>query len=342
MTTAQPLANRYDFVLIFDVKDGNPNGDPDAGNMPRLDAESGHGLVTDVSLKRKVRNFVGLVNPEDNAEPAQGGRRFEEKLPSGQKRFEIYVREKAILNHQNQRAYSALNLAVALEEHAEDATETVAIDAKKKKPAKEKRKGSADEVAQARQWMCQNFFDVRTFGAVMSTGVNCGQVRGPVQLTFARSVEPIVALEHSITRMAVTNEKDQADDGDNRTMGRKHTVPYGVYVAHGFVSSFLAKQTGFGNDDLELVFKALEQMFEHDRSAARGEMSTRGLYVFKHDSELGNAPAYALFDRLKVKPKEEGAVARSFDAYSVLFDDQALSIGQSVSSAPGVTLTRRC
>ena len=313
------------------MRDGNPNGDPDAGNMPRLDAESGHGLVTDVSLKRKVRNFVGLVKEQDERAPVDG-----------EKRFEIYVREKAILNHQHQRAYSALNLDATPEEQAPEATENIATDAKKKKPAKDKRKGSADDVSQARQWMCQNFFDVRTFGAVMSTGVNCGQVRGPVQLTFARSVEPIVALEHSITRMAVTNEKDQADDGDNRTMGRKHTVPYGVYVAHGFVSSFLAKQTGFGEDDLELVFQALSQMFEHDRSAARGEMSTRGLYVFKHDSELGNAPAHALFDRLQVTPKEPGAVARSFDAYSVAFDGQSLAVGQSLQPAPGVTLTRRC
>ena len=332
MSTDKNLANRYDFVLIFDVKDGNPNGDPDAGNMPRLDAESGHGLVTDVSLKRKVRNFVGLVKEQDERVPE-----------AGEKRFEIYVREKAILNHQNQRAYSALNLAVAPEEPAQEAIETVAADAKKKKPAKEKRKGSADEVALARQWMCQNFFDVRTFGAVMSTGVNCGQVRGPVQLTFARSVEPIVSLEHSITRMAVATEAEaEKQQGDNRTMGRKHTVPYGVYVAHGFVSSFLAKQTGFGDADLELVFQALAQMFEHDRSAARGEMSTRGLYVFKHDSELGNAPAYALFERLQVKPKEGGAVARSFDAYSVAFDGQSLSVGQSVQPAAGVTLTRHC
>ena len=332
MSTDKNLANRYDFVLIFDVKDGNPNGDPDAGNMPRLDAESGHGLVTDVSLKRKVRNFVGLVKEQDVREPEVG-----------EKRFEIYVREKAILNHQNQRAYSALNLAVAPEEPAQEAIETVANDAKKKKPAKEKRKGSADEVGQARKWMCQNFFDVRTFGAVMSIGVNCGQVRGPVQLTFARSVEPIVSLEHSITRMAVATEAEaEKQQGDNRTMGRKHTVPYGVYVAHGFVSSFLAKQTGFGDADLELVFQALTQMFEHDRSAARGEMSTRGLYVFKHDSELGNAPAYALFERLQVKPKESGAVARSFDAYSVAFDGQSLAVGQSVQPAAGVTLTRHC
>jgi CRISPR-associated protein Csd2 len=326
------LAHRYDFVLIFDVKDGNPNGDPDAGNMPRLDAESGHGLVTDVSLKRKVRNFVGLVKEQDQCEPVDG-----------EKRFEIYVREKAVLNHQNQRAYSALKLDVAPEEQAEEATESVATDAKKKKPAKEKRKGSADDVGQARAWMCQNFFDVRTFGAVMSTGVNCGQVRGPVQLTFARSVEPVVALEHSITRMAVATEAEaEKQQGDNRTMGRKHTVPYGVYVAHGFVSSFLAKQTGFGDEDLELLWQALAQMFEHDRSAARGEMSTRGLYVFKHDSELGNAPAHALFDRLQVQAKEPGAVARSFDAYAVAFDGQTVPLNQALQAAPGVTLTRLC
>ena len=330
MSPALPLAHRYDFVLIFDVKDGNPNGDPDAGNMPRLDAESGHGLVTDVSLKRKVRNFVGLVKEQDERAPVDG-----------EKRFEIYVREKAILNLQHERAYSALNLAVTPEEQAPAATENEATDAKKKKPGKEKRKGSADEVALARQWMCQNFFDVRTFGAVMSIGINCGQVRGPVQLTFARSVEPIVALEHSITRMAVATEAEaEKQQGDNRTMGRKHTVPYGVYVAHGFVSSFLAKQTGFGQDDLELLWQALGQMFEHDRSAARGEMSTRGLYVFQHDSELGNAPAHALFERLQVQPQEAGAVARSFDAYAVTFDGQSLAVGQSLQPAAGVTLTR--
>ena len=326
------LANRYDFVLIFDVKDGNPNGDPDAGNMPRLDAESGHGLVTDVSIKRKVRNFVGLVKEQDQREPAVG-----------EKRFEIYVREKAILNQQHQRAYSALNLDAPAEDAAEAAVEPAGTAAKKKKPAKEKRKGSADDVGRARQWMCQNFFDVRTFGAVMSLGTNCGQVRGPVQLTFARSVEPVIALEHSITRMAVATEAEaEKQQGDNRTMGRKHTVPYGVYVAHGFVSSFLAKQTGFGDEDLELLFKALEQMFEHDRSAARGEMATRGLYVFKHDSELGNAPAYALFDRLKVKPLVEGAVTRSFDAYQVTFDGQTVALGQQIAAAPGVTLQRIC
>ncbi len=325
------LANRYDFVLIFDVKDGNPNGDPDAGNMPRLDAESGHGLVTDVAIKRKIRNFVGLVKEQDVREPEVG-----------EKRFEIYVREKAILNRQNQRAYAALKLDVVEAAVEDDAVIAEDTDAKKKKPVKEKRKGSADEVGKARQWMCQNFFDVRTFGAVMSTGINCGQVRGPVQLTFARSVEPIVALEHTITRMAVATEGEaEKQQGDNRTMGRKHTVPYGVYVAHGFVSSFLAKQTGFGEDDLELLWQALSQMFEHDRSAARGEMSTRGLYVFKHDSELGNAPAHALFERLQVKPVEAGAVARSFDAYAVAFDGEPVAVGESVAAAPGVTLQRK-
>jgi len=312
------LNNRYDFALIFDVKDGNPNGDPDAGNMPRLDAETGHGLVTDVALKRKVRNFVALVKDQDMREPE-----------AGQKRFEIYVREKAILNHQNQRAYAALKLD-AVEAPAEATAEAEAAveeaDTKKKPAKKEKRKGSAEDVSKARDWMCQNFFDVRTFGAVMSTGTNAGQVRGPVQLTFARSVEPVVALEHSITRMAVATEGEaEKQQGDNRTMGRKHTVPYGVYVAHGFVSSFLAKQTGFGEDDLELLWQALAQMFEHDRSAARGEMSTRGLYVFKHDSELGDAPAHALFERIQIKKTVD--VPRSFTDYSVNVDETDLPSG---------------
>ncbi|NDH54635.1 MAG: type I-C CRISPR-associated protein Cas7/Csd2, partial [Betaproteobacteria bacterium] len=198
------LTARHDFVLLFDVKDGNPNGDPDAGNMPRLDAETGHGLVTDVALKRKVRNYVALGHDQSEREPI-----------AGEARFEIYVREKAILNLQNQRAYSALKLDVVVDEAPTD--DTNADDKKPKKAGKEKRKGSATDVIQARAWMCQNFFDVRTFGAVMSTGVNCGQVRGPVQMTFARSVDPVVASEHSITRMAVATEKEaQAQDGDNR------------------------------------------------------------------------------------------------------------------------------
>jgi len=279
------LNNRYDFVIVFDVKDGNPNGDPDAGNLPRLDAESGHGLVTDVSLKRKVRNFVGLVK--------------EEQPP-----FEIYVKEKAVLNRAHERAYVEIG--------AEDELQG---------DDKKRRKGKGDTVTKARDWMCANFFDVRTFGAVMSLGVNCGQVRGPVQLTFARSIDPIVALEHSITRMAVATEAEaEKQEGDNRTMGRKHTVPYGVYVAHGFVSAFLAKQTGFDDSDLELLWQSLEQMFEHDRSAARGEMSTRGLYVFKHASELGNAHAHDLFDRIQVSKRPEVEVPRSFADYIVAVD----------------------
>lgn len=312
------LTNRYDFVLLFDVKDGNPNGDPDAGNLPRLDAETGHGLMTDVSLKRKVRNFVVLTNANDQEVPES-----EKKFEAGEKRFEIYVREKAILNLQHQRAYSALKLDAP----ADDAAETNDAEEKKgKKGGKEKRKGSASDVDLARKWMCQNFFDVRTFGAVMSTGTNAGQVRGPVQLTFARSIDPIVALEHSITRMAVATEAEaEKQQGDNRTMGRKHTVPYGLYMAHGFVSSFLAKQTGFGEDDLELLWQALENMFEHDRSAARGEMSTRGLYVFKHDSELGNAHAHKLFDRIKATKKVD--VPRNFVDYDIAVDESAMPAG---------------
>ena len=287
------LTNRYDFVLVFDVRDGNPNGDPDAGNLPRLDAESGHGLVTDVSLKRKVRNFVGLVKGETPP-------------------FDIYVKEKAILNLTHEKAY-------------------VAVGAEDELKGDKKRKGSGDTVTKARDWMCANFYDVRTFGAVMSTGVNCGQVRGPVQLTFARSVDPIIAQEHSITRMAVATEAEaEKQQGDNRTMGRKHTVPYGIYVAHGFVSSFLAKQTGFGDDDLELLWQALEQMFEHDRSAARGEMSTRGLYVFKHDSELGNAHAHALFERIAIARKAGVDVPRSFGDYEVTVNEADLPAGVSL------------
>ncbi|MBU2767396.1 type I-C CRISPR-associated protein Cas7/Csd2 [Acidithiobacillus ferrivorans] len=303
------LSNRYDFVLLFDVKDGNPNGDPDAGNLPRLDAETGHGLVTDVSLKRKIRNFVTMTRDQEARDPQPG-----------EKRFEIYVREKAILNQQNQRAYSALKLDV---ETAESAADEVP---EKKATKDKKRKGGGEDVNKARDWMCQNFFDVRAFGAVMSTGVNCGQVRGPVQMTFARSVDPIIAQEHSITRMAVATEAEaEKQSGDNRTMGRKFTVPYGLYTAHGFVSSFLAKQTGFDEDDLELLWQALTQMFEHDRSAARGEMTTRGLYVFRHDSELGNAPAHTLFERIHVTRTAD--VPRSFADYEVFVNDAAMPSG---------------
>lgn len=301
------LNNRYDFVLLFDVKDGNPNGDPDAGNLPRVDAETGCGLVTDVSLKRKVRNFIGLTKDKD--QPNNIDDEFKGKLEPTDRRYEIYVKEKAVLNNQNKRAYVGIGKPELLE--GDD----------------KKRKGG-DAVDEARQWMCRNFFDVRAFGAVMSTGINCGQVRGPIQLTFARSIDPIVALEHSITRMAVATEAEaEKQGGDNRTMGRKFTVPYGLYVAHGFVSSFLAKQTGFDEGDLELLWQALAQMFEHDRSAARGEMSTRGLYVFKHDSELGNAPAYSLFDRIQPKLKDGITVPRSFNDYNVSVNEANMPVG---------------
>jgi CRISPR-associated protein Csd2 len=324
-----PITRRYDFVLLFDVKDGNPNGDPDAGNLPRLDAETGHGLVTDVSLKRKVRNFVAMTQDQDPRDPAPG-----------EKRFEVYVRERAILNLQHQRAYSALKLDAP----EADAGNDESSDTPKKKGSKPMRKGSGDEVVRAREWMCQNFYDVRTFGAVMSTGTNAGQVRGPVQMTFARSIDPVVALEHSITRVAVATEAEaEKQQGDNRTMGRKHTVPYGLYRAHGFVSAFLARQTQFEDADLQLLWQALEQMFEHDRSAARGQMSTRGLYVFEHDSELGNAHAHALFDHLTVERcGDAGAPARDFGAYLVRFDGRSLTVGERIEAAPGVALIRRC
>jgi len=285
------MNNRYDFIYLFDVKDGNPNGDPDAGNLPRLDPESGHGLVTDVCLKRKVRNYVGLAKSE---EPP----------------FEIYVKEKAVLNHQHERAYKALEID----------------------PSEGKRKGKGEEVDNARKWMCGNFYDVRTFGAVMSTGVNCGQVRGPIQLTFARSLDPIVSLEHAITRMAVATEKEaEKQQGDNRTMGRKFTVPYGMYCSHGFISAKLAQQTGFSEKDLNLFWDALENMFDADRSAARGEMTPRGLIVFKHDSEMGNAPAWKLFESVKVERSSESqASPQSIADYKVSIDKEAIPAGVSL------------
>jgi CRISPR-associated protein Csd2 len=284
------IQNRYDFVLLFDVQDGNPNGDPDAGNLPRIDAETGCGLVTDVCLKRKIRNFVGLVKGE-------------------QPPFEIYIKEKAVLNKTHERAYKASGREEELS-------------------GEQRRKGSADTVNLARDWICANFYDVRTFGAVMSTGINCGQVRGPVQLTFARSHDPIVAQEHAITRMAVATEAEaERQSGDNRTMGRKFTIPYGLYTTHGFISAYLAEQTGFSDEDLELLWQALTQMFEHDRSAARGQMTTRGLYVFKHASPLGNAPAQALFNRICSQRQEGVAVPRAFSDYAVTVDTASLPSG---------------
>jgi len=270
------IQNRYDFVLLFDVKDGNPNGDPDAGNLPRIDPETGHGLVTDVCLKRKVRNYVQLDK-------------------GAAKGYDIFVKEKAILNNLIDEAHEQ---------------ETV----------KSREKGEKTEAA--RQFMCGKYYDVRTFGAVMSTGKNAGQVRGPVQLTFARSVDQIVPLEHSITRMAVATEAEaEKQQGDNRTMGRKFTVPYALYRCHGFVSAPLAAQTGFSEEDLELFWQALVNMFEHDRSAARGQMAARKLIIFKHEGRMGNAPAHQLFDMVKVAPAN-GPV-REFDPTRISAPTQA-------------------
>lgn len=286
MTQENILKKRYDFVLLFDVKDGNPNGDPDAGNLPRLDAETGNGLVTDVCLKRKVRNFIQLAKQGENG-------------------YDIFVKEKAILNN-------------AIDE----AHDSEVVKAQKK---------DADKTEAARQFMCAKYFDIRTFGAVMSTGKNAGQVRGPVQMTFGRSIDPIVSSEHSITRMAVATEAEaEKQKGDNRTMGRKFTVPYGLYISHGFISAHLAAQTGFTIDDLDVFWEALEKMFWEDHSAARGEMNVRGLYVFEHSTALGNAPAHELFEKVKIKC--ENAPARSFDDYKVTIDE---------NMPEGVTLIRK-
>ena len=312
------MNNRYDFIYLFDAQDANPNGDPDAGNLPRVDTESGQGLITDVCLKRKVRNFIEVVKKD---------------APN----YDIYVKEKAVLIRAHEKAYEAVN--------SNSGTEAKAG----------KRKGSGEEVEKARQWMCQNFYDVRAFGAVMSLAVNCGQVRGPIQLSFSRSIDPIVASEHAITRMAVATEREaESQQGDNRTMGRKFTIPYGLYRTHGFVNPFLADQTGFNDDDLELFFQAMENAFQFDQSAARpaGSMAPRALLVFKHDSQLGNAPSHSLFDRLQIesfetKPNEDGKPARKFADYAsrITFDGEALDdvvkAGAEKDLGDGVTLIRR-
>lgn len=266
------IKNRYEFILLFDVKNGNPNGDPDGGNMPRIDPETGHGITTDVCLKRKVRNYVELAK--------------EDQTP-----YNIYIKEKSILTERRKPAYDAV-------------AET---------------KDKSEKISKARAWMCKNFFDVRTFGAVMSTKENnCGQVRGPVQFSFSQSIDPIIPLEATITRMAVETRKEaDAQGGDNRTMGRKTYVPYGLYEMHGFISAPLAKQTGFTEEDLKLFWDALLNMFDHDRSAARGEMATRKLIVFKHDGKLGNFPAQKLFDLVTVEKSCGDKPARTFSDYSV-------------------------
>lgn len=282
---SEPIKHRYDFVLLFDVADGNPNGDPDAGNLPRLDPETGEGIVTDVCLKRKVRNYVELAM-------------------SGKPPHAIYVKEKAVLNREHQKGYEALG--------------------------KDPKDATADDVEAVRRYMCQNYYDVRTFGAVMSTRVPAGQVRGPVQLTFGRSTGPIVSLEHSITRMATA---DAAEPGKERTMGRKSTVPYGLYRTHGFISAAQARDTGFSDADLELLWSALTEMFEHDRSAARGMMATRGLYVFEHASELGSAPAHQLFERVEVTRGD--GVARRFEDFDVVVDEGDLPAGVTLRRIVG-------
>ncbi|MDD4431637.1 MAG: type I-C CRISPR-associated protein Cas7/Csd2, partial [Bacteroidales bacterium] len=286
------VQKRYDFVLLFDVKDGNPNGDPDAGNLPRIDAETGHGLVTDVCLKRKVRNYVEL-------------------LKGNEKGYQIFIKEKAILNRSIEQAY--IELGIDLQKDPKDPTDG--------KGRNKKGSGQGKEVDQARRFMCLNFYDIRAFGAVLSTGANAGQVRGPVQMTFGRSVDPIVALEHSITRMAVATETEaEKQGGDNRTMGRKFTVPYGLYRSHGFISAPLAEQTGFTDEDLNLFWDALLNMFEHDRSAARGLMGSRKLIIFEHTSKMGDSQVQKLFDSITVTRRDESKVARDFADYDVLIN----------------------
>jgi CRISPR-associated protein Csd2 len=309
------IKNRYDFVLLFDVKDGNPNGDPDAGNLPRIDPETGNGLVTDVCLKRKVRNYVMLTRPE-------------------QPGFDIFVKEKAVLN----RAIDAARdeAAAELGVPAEEETEADPKPTKGKGRAKKQDSGQVNAKFavsdRAQDKLCAKFFDIRTFGAVLSTGDEggAGQVRGPVQLTFARSVTPIVSLEHSITRMAVTKEEDLAKE---RTMGRKHTVPYGLYLGYGFVSPALARQTGFSEADLALLWEGLEKMFEHDRSAARGLMSMRKIILFRHASELGSAPSHRLFDLVKVARLGDHP-PRQFSDFEVKIEHAGIPAGVEVIELP--------
>lgn len=278
--------NRIDFVYLFDVQDGNPNGDPDAGNLPRVDAETGQGLITDVCLKRKVRNYVQL------AKGAEYG-------------FDIFIKEKAVLNTLIDAAHEDENVK-----------------------SKDK---DADKTLAARDVMCKRYYDIRSFGAVMSTGKNAGQVRGPIQLTFARSIDPVMTQEHSITRVAVATEKEaESMKGENHTMGRKSTIAYGLYRCHGFISANLAKQTGFSEKDKQLFFEALKNMFDQDHSAARGMMSARKLIVFEHDSELGCASASELFDRVSIEKKSE-VPARKFTDYDVKINSDKLPQGVTIT-----------
>ena len=290
---SEPIKNRYEFVILFDVENGNPNGDPDAGNMPRVDPETGLGLVTDVCLKRKIRNYVETVKEDTDG-------------------YRIYIKDGVPLNRSDAEAYAAL-----------DVTD---------KAVKEKKKADSHLDEKIRDWMCANFYDIRTFGAVMTTFVkaalNCGQVRGPVQLGFARSVEPVMPQEVTITRVAITTEADAEKKGTE--MGRKYIIPYGLYRCEGYVSANLArKTTGFSEEDLELLWQAILNMFEHDRSAARGKMAVRELIIFKHNCELGCAPAWKLFESVKVErtDRDDAAPARSYGDYRVTVDESALPTG---------------
>ncbi|REK76417.1 type I-C CRISPR-associated protein Cas7/Csd2 [Paenibacillus paeoniae] len=281
MTEKTPLTKRYEFVLLYDVENGNPNGDPDAGNLPRLDPETGCGLVTDVCIKRKIRNYVELARENEGS-------------------YEIYVKEAAVLNNLNKEAFAA---------HPD-------MELKENKADKMAAKKREDQQTLAR-WMCDKYYDIRAFGAVMTTGINCGQVRGPVQLSFSKSIDPISPHEVTITRMAVTNEKDADKE---RTMGRKSIVPYGLYRLEGFISAPLANQTNFGEEDLDLLWSSLINMFDHDRSASRGKMAAQKLIVFEHETKLGNAPAHKLFNLVQVKRKLDVELARSFEDYNVTVD----------------------
>ncbi len=299
------IKNRYDFILYFDVQDGNPNGDPDAGNLPRMDAETGYGLVTDVCIKRKIRNYVQLVK-------------------EAQRPFDIYVKEKAVLNKQIREGFEEIGI------------DLVKAPVDKEDGKKREKKGVAQgkEISRGREFMCKNYYDIRTFGAVMTTGANAGQVRGPIQMTFARSVDPIIALEHSITVCAARTE-EKSVESQIGIQGRKHTVPYALYRAHGFISPHLAAQTGFSEDDLNLFWQALHNMFDHDHSAARGLMGTRKLIIFKHDSALGNAPAQQLFDMVaNPEAKDPTKPTRFFADYSKIEIAGKLPTGVSSYTPP--------
>lgn len=291
----EPIKNRYEFVVLFDVENGNPNGDPDAGNMPRIDPESGLGLVTDVCLKRKIRNYV-------------------ETVKENEKGYQIYIREDVPLNRSDREACKDVGINETDEKKVTDAL-------------KKLKKSDPDVDVKLRDYMCENFFDIRTFGAVMTTFVkaslNCGQVRGPVQLGFARSVDPIVSQEVTITRVAITTEKDA--ENKNTEMGRKSIVPYGLYRVEGYISANLARKvTGFSEEDLELLWDAIINMFENDHSAARGKMAVRELIVFKHSKELGDCPAYKLFDAVEVKKVDDVEYPRSYQDYTVQIHEEQI------------------